>query len=372
FAVGHEFVDADAPLVAGAAAGRAALRVGLENLAAPAEGFFQDFLFPAGRREGLLAVLADAAHQALGADADERGGYHERLNVHFGQAGDGAGRVVGVKGGNEEMAGERGLDCDLGGLLIADFADEDNVGVHAEVATEGAGEGQANLAVHLHLVDAGQGVLDRVLRGLDVDVGLVDFAEGGIKGHRLARAGGTAVEDHAVGLADAVAIFGEIFLGEAEGGEGEGRLLLVENAHDDLFAEVHRPGGDTEVHVDVFLGVFLENDAAILGQATLGDVEVAHDLQAGDKGVGGLLGEAELFLADAVDAVADEKLFFLRLDVDVGRAGDVGVLDDAIGKLDDGRGFLALEVADDGLDGGAALGVGGGDAFRHLVDVDVA
>jgi len=69
--VGHEFVDADAALVAGAAAGRAALRVGLEDFAAPAEGLFEDFLFAAGGRVGLLAIFADTAHEALGADADE-------------------------------------------------------------------------------------------------------------------------------------------------------------------------------------------------------------------------------------------------------------------------------------------------------------
>jgi len=40
------------------------------------------------------------------------------------------------------------------------FHDENDVGVHAEVATAGALEGEADLPVHLHLIDAGERVLD--------------------------------------------------------------------------------------------------------------------------------------------------------------------------------------------------------------------
>src|SRR5690606_40050484 len=75
-AVCHEFVDTDATLVAGASAGGAALGVGLENLAAPAEGLFEDVLFASGGFAGDLAVFADAAQEALGADGDERSEEH--------------------------------------------------------------------------------------------------------------------------------------------------------------------------------------------------------------------------------------------------------------------------------------------------------
>ena len=54
--------------------------------------------------------------------------------------------------------------------------------------------------------------------------------------------------------------------------------------------------------------------------------------------------------------------------MNVGRAGDIGVLDDAVGELDDGGGILALQVG--GLDlARAALGVGAGDEVLDLVDV---
>ena len=114
---------------------------------------------------------------------------------------------------------------------------------------------------------------------------------------------------------------------------------------------VHGAGGDAQVDVDVLLGVFFEDDASVLRQPAFGDVEVAHDLEARDEAVGDLPGQTELFLAETVDAVADDEVFFLRLDVDIGCAADVGVLDDAVGELDDGRGVLAFEVACGDLSG---------------------
>jgi hypothetical protein len=40
--------------------------------------------------------------------------------------------VVGVDGGEDEVAGESGVDGDLRGFLIADFADENFVGIVAQ------------------------------------------------------------------------------------------------------------------------------------------------------------------------------------------------------------------------------------------------
>src|SRR6185369_13628941 len=68
--------------------------------------------------------------------------------------------------------------------------------------------------------------------------------------------------------------------------------------------------------------------------------EVAHDLQARDQRGPHLAGEAELLVADAVYAVADDQLRLPRLNVDVGGAAVIGVLDDAVGELDDRAGLL--------------------------------
>ncbi len=57
------------------------------------------------------------------------------------------GRVVGVQGGEHQVAGQRGLDGDLGGLVVADLADHDDVGVLAQEGAQRGGEGQADLLV---------------------------------------------------------------------------------------------------------------------------------------------------------------------------------------------------------------------------------
>jgi hypothetical protein len=60
-------------------------------------------------------------------------------------------------------------------------------------------------------------------------------------------------------------------------------LLLVEDTHYHALAVIERRRRYAEVEVEVLLGELLEDDASILRQPTLGDVEVAHDLDAGDE-----------------------------------------------------------------------------------------
>ncbi|OQB89600.1 MAG: hypothetical protein BWX86_02420 [Verrucomicrobia bacterium ADurb.Bin122] len=366
-------MDAHAALVAVAAALRAALRVGPEDGAVerPTERLFDDALLATLRHVGLLAVFADAAEQTLRADGDERGRDVKRLHAHLGDAGNGRRGVVGVERRDEKVACQRSFDGDLGRLLVADFADEDHVGVHAQVATERAGKREPDLTVHLHLIDAWKRVLDRVLRRLDVHVRRIDLGERGVERHRLAGAGRAAVQNHAVRLADALAVALQILLGETERGQRQRGLLFVEDAHHDFLAEVHRAGGDAQIDVDVLFREFFEDDAAILRQPTLGNVEVAHDLQAGDERVGGGLRQAQFFLAQAVDAVPHHQILFLRLDVDIRRAADVGVLDDAVGELDDRCGLLIFEVTGGDLGQGIA-GVRVVDHVGDPTDVDAA
>ena len=147
------------------------------------------------------------------------------------------------------------------------------------------------------------------------------------------------------GCRDQLPVHREVVFGKAERGDGQRRLRLVEDAHDDLLAEILRRGGDAQVDVHFLPREVLEDDTAVLRQAFLGDVEVRHHLEARDEGVGDGAGQVELFEADAVDAVTDQKAFLHRLDMDVGRAADEGVLDDARGELDDGRGFLVGRLA---------------------------
>ena len=96
------------------------------------------------------------------------------------------------------MAGERGLEGELGGLLVADLADEDDVGVLAQDGAQAAAEGQPGALVHLHLGDAGDLHLDRVLERDDVAAGLVDLEQRGVQRAGLAGPGRAGDEDQAL------------------------------------------------------------------------------------------------------------------------------------------------------------------------------
>jgi hypothetical protein len=111
-----------------------------------------------------------------------------------------------------------------------------------------------------------------------------------------------------------------------------------EQAQADALAVDRRHGG--HAHVD-FLAVDAQADAAVLRQALLGDVHVAHDLDAGNDG--GLeplqLRRHRGLVQHAVHPVADAQVHFLRLQMNVGRAVLVGFPDDLVHELDHG-GFL--------------------------------
>ena len=92
---------------------------------------------------GAGAVLADGAHQALRQDAVERGDEVVGLDAHIEEAAEHVDHVVGVDGGEDQMAGERGVDGDLRRFLVADFAHEDFVGIVAQDGAQAAREGEA-------------------------------------------------------------------------------------------------------------------------------------------------------------------------------------------------------------------------------------
>src|SRR5258708_24792533 len=154
---------------------------------------------------GSFAVGADHAHQALGHDAIERGNKVIWLDAHIDEAADDVGNVVSVHGGENQVAGERGLDGDLRGFLVANFANHDLVGVVAQNVAQAAREGQSLFLINGNLRDAAKHVLDRIFDGDDfVFVGL-DFVHGGVQGGCLAGAGWSGNQHHAVGLANIAA-----------------------------------------------------------------------------------------------------------------------------------------------------------------------
>src|SRR5579859_1978388 len=167
------------------------------------EAGFAEFV---GRQAFLLfAIGADHADEALREDAIERGNEVVWLDAHVDEAADDVGDVVGVDGGENEVAGQSGLNGDLRGFLIADFADHDFVGVVAQDGAQASREGEAFFLVHGNLGDAAKLIFDRIFDGDDfVFVGF-DFIDGGVKGGGFTGTGWTGDEDHAVRLANVAA-----------------------------------------------------------------------------------------------------------------------------------------------------------------------
>src|SRR6185295_4080612 len=281
----QQLVDAGPPAVAVLVAGRAAHRAVEPD---DVELLLQLLLGQGDLRQllvgGLVLLPAVGAHpadQALGEDGGERGRHQERLHAHVHQSGDRAGGVVGVDGGEDEVAGERSLDGDLRGLLVADLAHHDHVRVLAEEGAQPGGEGEPDLRADRHLADALELVFDRVLDGEDVEVGRVDAGERAVQRGGLPGAGGAGDQDDPVRPPDERVHVLERLPGHADLRQVQEHGGLVQQAHHDALAERGGDGGDADV--DVPAGE-LDPDAAVLGQALLGDVELRHDLHAAQDG----------------------------------------------------------------------------------------
>ncbi len=77
-------------------------------------------------------MRAGQAHQALGQHGIERRDEAIGIDLHLAEAADHVEYVVGVDGGEHQVSGERRLHGDLGGVRVADLADQDLVRVVAQ------------------------------------------------------------------------------------------------------------------------------------------------------------------------------------------------------------------------------------------------
>src|ERR1039458_7235597 len=109
-------------------------------------------------------------------------------HAHVGEAGDGAGRIVSVQGGKNQVTRERGANGDIRRFAVANFADHDYVRVLAHDMAQAGGEGQPDLRIHMDLVDAIHLVFDGVFDSDDFLVRNIDALEGRIERGGLAAA----------------------------------------------------------------------------------------------------------------------------------------------------------------------------------------
>ena len=93
----------------------------------------------------------------------------------------GARGIVGVQRAEHQVTGERGVDGHVGRVAVANLTHQDHVGVMPQERTQAVGEGQPDARLHLHLVDAVEVVLHRVLDGEDLDLVALDRVERGVE-----------------------------------------------------------------------------------------------------------------------------------------------------------------------------------------------
>ena len=258
---------------------------------------------------------ADVADEALRERAGQRGPDQEGRHAEVDEPGDDAHAVVGVEGGEDEVAGERRLHGLHRRLAVPHLADHDHVRVLPEHVAQRLDERGAGVGVGLDLVEALVDHLDRVLDGDHVRLGRGERLERGVEGRRLAAPGRARDDDEPVRpvqpALELLPLAGE----EADLGEVLHHHGRVQDADDDLVAERGGDGGDAEIHLPL---AARGADAPVL-RAAAGDVEPRHHLEAvGERGVHGL-GDAVDGVEHAVDAHADDRLGAPRLDVDVAR-----------------------------------------------------
>src|SRR5688572_20337738 len=257
-----------------------------------------------------LAVFADLAHQALREHAVQRGDEVVEIDLHVQEAAQNVDDVVRVNGGEDEVAGQRRLHGDLRGLFVADLTDHDLVRIVAEDRAQTAREREALLLVDRDLRDAAQLILDRVFDGDDLVFGRLDLGERRVKSGRLTGTGRTGDQHHSVRLLDELAEAGQHPLVEAENVQAKvlellRHRLLVEDTDDRVFAVCGR--NDRNAEVDGAAGD-AQLEATVLRHALLRDVQLRHDLDAGnDRGVMALVDRLERFVEHAVDAVLEDR-----------------------------------------------------------------
>ena len=302
----------------------------------------EERLFRIGDDALAFAIGAKAFDQSLRDDGVDGRGDKIRRDAHVDETHDAARRVVGVQGGEYQVTGDGRADGYLRRLVVTDLADHDDVGVLAQEGAETACEGHARLGVDLHLVDAEHLLLDRVLDGRDVDGGLAQLVEHRIQRRGLTRTGGARHEDDAVGRREHMVEARDGLARHPELLEAEQVLpSRVEQTHDALLAVHGGDGGDTQVHLELVVGIV---EPAVLRDALLGDVHAGEDLDAGDDAGESRGGEAHDLDEVAVYTHTDDDIVLERFDVDVRRLADVRLLHEVVDQLDNGG------VVDAGLD----------------------
>ena len=231
---------------------------------------------------GLLTGVAKPPRQTLRKDARQAIGKIEGVQTQIEQAHDGLGGAIGMQGGEHHVAGQRGLNCDLGGLGIAYLSDHDHIRISPQKAAQGGGECPADLGVDLHLAQTRLGDFDRIFGRPYLRLTVIELPQQRMQRGGLARTGRTADEKQPLRFGNQAPQLEQRPGLEPELVHRERRSLCEDAQHDVLQAVSGRDDGDAQL--DVTGTESAEVNLSILGLAPLRDIQLRHDLDARNHG----------------------------------------------------------------------------------------
>ena len=127
-------------------------------------------------------IRANFSDETLRTSEEDRGTDQERFDSHIVEPGDSASGIVGVQSGENLVAGESRFDGDIGGFVVANFTDHDDVRILAEDGAESIGKAQTDFGFDGNLINSGELVFDGVFDCDDIILGVIQFTEDGLKG----------------------------------------------------------------------------------------------------------------------------------------------------------------------------------------------
>jgi hypothetical protein len=265
-------------------------------------------------------VDANPAHEPLVDHQGKGGGHREGIGDEQAETFKNAAAGTGVQGREHKVAREGGAHGEVGGFLVTDFADQQDLWILAEEVADGIGEGESPGFVDFGLHHAGNDDFHGIFDGDEVASGFGgQFEEGGMTGGGFAAASRAREEDQSGGLGE----------GGPEGGQGGWRKPEIPKRHgrttaeqpeDDLLAADGRVGGDADIFGQAG---FAGGNAAFLRQGILKGAQAREVLQSTDHPFAERIRESGTGMQDAVDAplVIDAACGGLEMDV----AGVCGV-----------------------------------------------
>ncbi len=226
---------------------------------------------------------------------------------------------------------------DVGGFVVADFADQDDIGVMSEYGAQGAGEAKPDFGVHLYLRAAAKLILHRVFDGdyFTFRICVAHISQGGVQRGGFTAAGRAGDQDDAMRYGDKAGEQLELVFAQAQvahldedGAAGKDAQAdgLAKTGWYDGYAQV---GGLAGAH---------QAYAPVMRQAFFSDIEPGHDFKPGDYGLVQLQhARRGRYLAQhSVYAVAQFNQLAERLYVYVGGLLTYGIGYDLVDQLYDG------------------------------------